>query len=200
MKSCVYVLVAVACLIACSRSSNDQVIDPDGPDGLKNVTALLNDSTWYAQGNASKEVAISGDSCSQNRVNLYFRNELPYPKGARKASPTDCVGPCNTTQYLSFRKVPLAVGTYDAANLTTCSPSPIYGVSYGLLVGGDAIFATYSTPSSNSGRIEITRVDPVARTIEGKFDLTLALVFGQSGQSPTTLRFRNGHFIVRLSQ
>ncbi|MBD2703735.1 hypothetical protein IC229_24025 [Spirosoma sp. BT702] len=194
MKNLLGFISLLFCFLACSRSDKDLLLTPDGPDGSKNVTALLNDSTWYGRGNASKVIAVAGDACRLNRFNLYVSNELPYPKGARESAPYDCIGPCNTTQHLSFEKVPLAVGKYNMTDLTACSPYPLTGASYGLLIGGDAIFASYTAKGTDSGWIEVTRADTVANVVEGNFELAL------TSQSAKSVRFRNGRFAVRLQK
>ncbi|QDK80988.1 hypothetical protein EXU85_21170 [Spirosoma sp. KCTC 42546] len=194
MKNGIQFLCLLVGIWACSKSNNDSAISPDGVDGPKNAIALLNDEDWYGRGTASKVVAISGDTCRINRFNVYISNELPYPKGARKAAPYNCIGPCDQTQYLSFEKVPLAIGKYDAVRLTSCTPAPITGVSYGLIIGGDVVFTAYRAQGANSGWIEVTRADTVANVIEGKFELTL------TSQEAKTVQFRNGSFTLPLQK
>ncbi|MVM28897.1 hypothetical protein GO755_02550 [Spirosoma sp. HMF4905] len=194
MKNGIQFLCLLVFIWACSRSDNDSTISPDGVNGPKNATALLNDSSWYASGSASRAFLVAGDQCTTNRFNIYLSNELPYPKGARKAAPYNCIGPCNTTQYLSFEKVPLTIGKYDVNWLTSCTPSPITGANYGLIVGGDAVFASYRAQGSNSGWIEVTRADTAANVIEGKFEVTL------TSQDAKTVKFRNGSFVLPLKK
>ncbi|WP_461084504.1 hypothetical protein [Spirosoma flavus] len=194
MKIQLLYLGLLICFLACSRSDKDLLLTPDGPEGTKNVTALLNDSTWYGRGIASRVFPVAGEACRLNRFTLYVSNELPYPKGAREAALYDCVGPCNTTQHLTIEKVPLALGKYTMTDLTTCSPYPLTGASYGLIIGGDAIFASYTAKGPDSGWIEVTRADTVANVVEGNFELML------TSQSAKTVRFRNGRFIARLQK
>lgn len=193
MKNVMGIIGLLVCFLACSRSDNGLAIDPDGPDGPKNATALLNDSIWYGRGNTAKVTPVAGEACSTNRFNLYVSNELPYPKGARQFAIRNCIGACNTTQYLSFEKIPLAVGKYNLTDLNACSRLPITAVNYGLIVGGDAVFASFRAEGPDSGWIQVTKIDDGESIVEGSFDLTL------TGPSGKTMRFRNGHFSTRIS-
>ncbi|WP_460953411.1 hypothetical protein [Spirosoma litoris] len=192
MKNGIQFLCLLACIWACSKSNNDSPISPES--GPKNTTALLNNEDWYGTGSALKITATSADTCLTNRFSVYISNELPYPKGARKAAPYNCIGPCNTTQYLAFEKVPLAIGKYDVTRLTSCTPAPVTGASYGLIIGGDAVFSSYRAQGANSGWIEVTRADTIANVVEGKFELTL------TSQDAKTVQFRNGNFALPLKK
>ncbi|GAB4032093.1 hypothetical protein [Spirosoma gilvum] len=194
MKNGIHLLILFGCFWACSKSNNDATIPP--LDDTKNVTASLNDSVWYGHGTASRVSPLIVGDCGKNRFNLYVSNELPYPKGLRQAAPYDCVGPCDRTQYLSFEKVPLAVGKYDLASLNTCASNPLTSVNYGLIVGGDAVFSSYIAKEPASGWIEVTKADTVANILEGKFELTLI----SYANNNTTARFRNGLFALSLTK
>lgn len=195
MKYGLSLLVLLGCLWACSKSNKDTNIPP--LDDTKNVTASLNDSVWYGHGIASRVSSLLDGDCGKNRFNLSISNNLPYPKGLRQAAPYDCVGPCDRTQYLSFEKVPLAIGKYDIASLNTCAATPLTGVNYGLIVGGDAIFSSYIAKEPASGWIEVTKADTVANVLEGKFEITLV---SRSDNSTATARFRNGLFSLGLTK
>ncbi|OJW75963.1 MAG: hypothetical protein BGO59_03785 [Spirosoma sp. 48-14] len=195
MKTSFYLLVLFGCFWACSRSTDDATIPP--LDDTKNVTASLNDSVWYGHGVASRVSPLVNGDCGKNRFNLSISNALPYPKGLRQAAPSICAGPCDRTQYLSFEKVPLAVGKYDIASLNTCASTPLTGVNYGLIVGGDAVFSSYIAKEPASGWIEITKADTVANVLEGKFEVTLV---SRSDNSTATARFRNGLFSLGLTK
>lgn len=195
MKNGLYLLVLFGCLWACSKSNNDTNIPP--LDDTKNVTASLNDSVWYGHGIASKVSPLVDGDCGRNRFNLSISNDLPYPKGLRQAAPSICAGPCDRTQYLSFEKVPLAVGKYDIASLNACASTQLTGVNYGLIVGGDAIFSSYIAKEPASGWIEVTKADTVANVLEGKFEVTLV---SRSTTSTATARFRNGLFALSLTK
>lgn len=194
MKNVVGLIGLLVCFWACSRSDDDPNVNPDGPDGPKNATALLNDSTWYGRGKAFKVTPVVGEACSTNRFNFYVSNELPYPKGARKSAINSCIGNCNTTQYLSFEKIPLAVGTYTLTDLNACSHLPVTAANYGLIIGGDAVFASFRAEGPTSGWIQVTKADTVTNVVEGLFELTL------TGPSAKTMRFRNGHFSTRVTK
>ena len=171
--------------VACSRLSTP----PDPPiAGPYRVTALLNDSTWYGSASASKTVALSGSSdCTANRFDLNFSTDLPYDANAPKHPVTGCSGDCTPTQSLSFRHVPLAVGTYEIAALNACAGQG-GAVLYYWILGGDAIVNTFGSGSKPVGWIQITSYNASQQAVEGTFDVELV------NQTTQTAHFQQGAF------
>lgn len=180
-----WLLVVVVSCLACSTSSRTP--DP-AADTPYRVTALLNDSTWFGAAYASKSVALTnGTACVANRVDVSFVTDLPYASNAPRQSTTGCLGDCVPTQRLVFYRVPLTVGKHRVAELSTCT-APQEAVIYSLILGGDAVTNTYTSPANSTGWLQLTAYDESQNMIEGTFEVEV------SDKTTKTTRFKNGQF------
>ena len=164
------------------------VVNPYG------VTALLNDSTWFGSGTASKVVFIALDSsCTVDRVDINFATDLPYNKRSKNVI-TGCVGDCDPTQHLFFRNVPLAIGKYSLSTLGSCIgvSEGRFAAEYWWISGGDIIVRRYRSLTNSRGWVQVTKYDKSQNMIEGTFEMEL---FDYENSSA---RFRKGVFRAKI--
>jgi hypothetical protein len=202
----------IICCTACSRHSNSHVLISSHIDYKSfNVTAALNDSTWFGSASAEREYAPTYESCTNNRFTLNVVTDIPHilSHGEPQKGVTGCTGQCIPTQWLKLREIPMTVGRYKLSDLKLCLKENTMAVAeYNLLIGGDLAINRYypagitiwqgrsneKIPGNDHSWIEITKYDSSVNQIEGMFDIKLI------GQNKEVAHFKKGIFKVSFNR
>lgn len=160
------------------------------------VTASLNDSTWFGSAAAYKALFIAKDSvCSKQQVDIVVSTDLPYDKRKNNRVVTGCIAGCQPTQQLFFHNIPLKVGKYSFSLLGQCAGTDErrFVAEYWWLIDGDMIARNYTSQLNQLGWIEITRYDTNKKVLEGIFETDLI------DYNKQIARFRKGLFKIEIT-
>lgn len=173
--------------------------------GKPNVTASLNDSTWFGTGTAVRVFSPTDKPNSVNQFNLMVITDMHFDgyKADYKLPPaTGCMGECMITQRLSIYNIPLKKGKYKIGKVDKRRKIAIDRTNYVLLVNGSGLLKKYQFEGRNRSWIRVTRYNPESNTIEGRFSFQLdedMQVYGRlKNNMPPVARFHHGLFSVKL--
>lgn len=193
-------LIGVSCL-TCVRQ-------PALPSISKhNVTAVLNDSAWFATGKAIRLFQQGDQPSSVQQFNLQIVTDLDFPgnnSASRSPAITGCNGDCVPTQRLHLYNIPLKKGKYKLVRLDKRRTVESDKTNYVLLIDGSGVYKNYQPGHRAPNWIRITNYNRSSNTIDGQFRLNLDANQPTSGtvrtadRTAATARFREGLFQVKL--
>lgn len=178
----------IASCVACSRP-------PATFNNPYGVTAMLNDSAWFGRAYAAEAVALNDNPCASGRFIVFLDTNVGYPGDQLRLSPQQAAmqaGEFVARQRLEFFNIPARKGTYRVSELNQCGGIVISQGNFALLGNGSALIEPYFLQPTQVGRLRITKIDSTARTVSGKFRVTLTASSGR------VARFRQGRFIAKL--
>ena len=184
----VYLLLALSCCLACSRP-------PGTFNNPNSARAMLNDSAWFGRATAVEAGAINDNPCAAGRFTVFIATDLGYPGDKLRLSPEIAVmqaGEFVPRQRLTFCNIPTKTGSYRVSELNRCGSFVLMQGNFALLGNGSSLVGAYFVQTTKTNRVRIVKIDSVARTITGRFNITLA------DSSGRVARFRRGLFIARL--
>jgi hypothetical protein len=169
------------------------------------LTASLNNSRWFGSGEATEIHTKENQTCLLDRFSLIIRTDLPFDKSTPEidSKKTGCVGPCTLTQVLGFYHIPLEKGIHNLALPDTCLPTKNARSFDSFKIGGKATLHIldpeagrakmyYEFSEGDQGWVKITKLNRATGNVQGRFDVTLTGVDGQS------IHFKKGKFRSRL--
>ncbi|MBO0952450.1 hypothetical protein [Fibrella forsythiae] len=184
----IILLFALASCLACSRP-------PTTFNNPYGVTALLNDSTWFGRAYAAEAAALNNNPCATGRFTVFLDSNVGYPGDQLRLSPQQMAlqaGEFVARQRLTFYNIPARKGSYRINELNQCGGIVASQGNFALLGNGSALMEPYFLQPTQTGRVRIMKIDSAARTVTGKFKVTLTAPGGR------VARFRQGWFIARL--
>ena len=171
--------------LACSRP-------PVRPYSQYNVSGMLNDSIWFATGQAVEQTDPLPKPCDAHRFNLFIRTDLPYPgylsQGFAQASVTGCTGECRASQWLTIFNIPVKRGKYRIASLDSCGMP--FNYHYALLSYAGGLIAPFHLDNPKLGWVWVKHFDPESSVVQGRFKGDFADTTG------LIVRFKRGSFKV----
>ncbi|GAB3891214.1 hypothetical protein GCM10028803_02800 [Larkinella knui] len=168
------------------------------------LTANLNNSYWFASGEATEIHTEENKTCLTDRFSIIVRTDLPFSPQSLKVTPkvTGCVGQCTPTQMLGFYQLPLKKGYYNLALPDTCLPTKTaksetsFTVAIATLHVMDTQMGSpqkyYQFKQGDKGWVKVTKLNRAAGKVKGQFDVTLT---GPDGQS---IHLKSGKFSSKL--
>lgn len=181
-------LLALTCCIACSRP-------PATFNNPYGATAMLNDSSWYGRARAVEAEAFNKNPCATGRFTVLISTDLGYPGDVLRLSPEMVAmqkGEFVPRQRLTFYNVPSKTGTYRIGEINECGGFISWQGNFVLLLNGSGLMGAYFIQPSKANQVRVIKIDSLARTITGRFNLTLADSTGRMA------RFRQGWFVAKM--
>ncbi len=157
---------------------------------------MLNDSIWFATGQAIGQAEPLPAPCNSQRFDLYIKTDIPYPgfpgKGFVQDSITGCIVDCRASQWLTFFNIPTKKGKYRIAKLDKCGMPFDYHYAWISYAGG--LVMPFYPGDKKSGWVRVTDYNPETRLVEGRFKGTFADSTGR------VARFELGAFQLVVQQ
>ncbi|MFB9292962.1 hypothetical protein [Persicitalea jodogahamensis] len=190
MKIPLLLLVFLLTCMACSKR-------PILPFAEYNVSSMLNDSIWFATGEAVEQTDTLAKPCISHRFDLFIKTDIPYPgflgKGFIQDSITGCTGECRPSQMLTIFNIPIKKGKFQITRLSRCGlPFTNYLYFWSGYSGG--LVRAFFLEDRKAGWVRVKRYDSKTGLVEGRFKGTFADSTGRLA------RFERGAFQVVVKQ
>ncbi|TDE14681.1 hypothetical protein [Dyadobacter psychrotolerans] len=205
MKTVFHVLKYLSLILFLCTSCARQ---PRLPENSRfSVTALRNDSTWFATGKGLRLIPADRDPGSVKQFNLRMTTDIPFPGRVipqvdSAKIVTGCVGNCRPSQDLLAYNIPMRKGKYKIAKLDKRRTINNERSSYWLVGYSGGASKAYYHKGRKPGWIRITNFDKSTNVAEGRFavslDEDLTLFNRLINEIPPVARFREGLFRVKV--
>ncbi|TLV03390.1 hypothetical protein [Dyadobacter luticola] len=201
MRTICYSLILFLACLGCAKQ-------PSLPTDSKfNVTASLNDTSWYGTGKVLRLRNQRQDLKKVKKFNLVIFTDIDYNGFGSYPNPktkNGCAEPeCTKSQSLVIYNIPLKKRQNRIDKLDRSRQFKNEYASFSYIGNAGGLMKKYVYQHEKPGWIRVTRFDKAAGIVEGRFEIAFSedttLYNRFRNGAPPVARFSNGLFRIKIT-